>query len=94
MAQDDKITAQKRVTRVDMNLPDESAGKPVGQLGFAEKSKDSLKQAYRDRLKKKPLDIQQEEQSRIIFGGDADDPRWKEFNERLAASKKANQKKD
>ena len=72
----------------DTNLSDEDAGKPVGQLGFADKSKDKLKQEYRDHLRKKPLDIQQEEQSRIIFGGDPDDPRWKEFNERKAKQNK------
>lgn len=75
----------------DVNLPDESAGKPVGQLRFPEKSKDSIKQEYRDRLEKRmrrekgPMtdgDIQQEEQSRIIFGGDEDDPRVAEHRER------------
>lgn len=77
----------------DINLPDEKAGKPVGKLPFGVKSKDPMKQEYRDRLRRKrePITddyIQQEEQSRIIFGGDADDPRWDEHNKRVKQGKK------
>lgn len=80
----------------DVNLPDESAGKPVGRLPYGARSKDPLKQSYMDRIKRKNkkagiLENQQEKQSREIFGGDADDPRWEEHNERVKmfASKKS-----
>jgi hypothetical protein len=79
LIQDDEEPPKAKAHPKDVNLPDEKAGKPVGKLGFADKSKDPLKQGYRDRLRKKPLDIEQEEQSRIIFGGDPDDPRWDDY---------------
>lgn len=79
--------------KADINLPDEKAGEPVGMLLPGEKSKDSLKQQYRD-SKKKGWRAGEKETPEgrwpdIIFGGDPDDSRWDEHFARLAAQKKS-----
>lgn len=68
----------------DVNLPDEDAGKPIGKLLPGEVSRDHLKQEYRERLRRRRgkrtrEDDEREDRSDIIFGGDADDPRWPEY---------------
>lgn len=83
--------------RKDVNLPDDDAGKEVGRLLPGERSKDPVKQRYRDKIRTRnkgrdaigfyrnrpaadrDADTQQEDQSDIVFGGDADDPRWKQY---------------
>lgn len=75
----------------DINLPDESAGKPVGMLHsvYAD-SKDKNKAFYmkyvREHSHVPPTkdDEIRESSARQIFGGDADDPRWDEHRKRLA----------
>jgi hypothetical protein len=83
-----KEEPKPRKRMADINLPDESAGTPVGMLLPSEKSKDSLKQTYRD-SKKKGWRAGEKEPPEgrwpdIIFGGDPDDPRWYEHNKRVA----------
>jgi hypothetical protein len=56
----------KRKIRKDVNLPDESAGEPVGKLMPGEESRDPKKRGL-----KSP-------HANVIFGGDPDDPRWAE----------------
>jgi hypothetical protein len=64
----------------DINLPDEQAGTPVGKLRRDERSKDPLKQGYREDLRKKrTASPQADDQADIIFGGDPDDPRWDDY---------------
>lgn len=56
----------ERKKKGDVNLPDESAGRHIGNLMPGEESRDPKKRRLKSLY------------SRAIFGGDLDDPRWAE----------------
>lgn len=74
------------VPKRDKNLPDEQHGRTIGELKSAGESKAPYKREWnRDAVAGKKYDGMDIDKTRIreIKGGDPDDPRWKEHNERV-----------
>lgn len=92
LIKDDEIREHRGVKepikreRKDVNLPDEKKGREIGKLLPGEKSKDPIKEGYRKSVDRSKLANPRSPD--VIWGGDADDPRWNEHDERVRRHKK------